>query len=74
MHYSLRTEQPVDVDSWIKDCPTCKPTRMMDIIEIMPLILSNASVVTYRCIACGHADDILIEASDDTSVVNNACK
>lgn len=61
MHYSLRTEQSADVDSWIKDCPVCKPTRMMDIQSIMPLFLSNASVVTYRCIVCGHEDDIFIE-------------
>ncbi len=74
MHYSLRTEESVDVDSWIKDCPTCKPTRMMDIIGIMPMMLTQASVVTYRCIACGHEDDILIEASDGISIVNSECK
>jgi len=44
---------PKDISVWVRHCPKCEPSRVMQIKSIRPALFNGYDLVIYECRQCG---------------------
>ena len=47
------TKPRLDISVWLRHCPKCDPSRVMNIKTIRPAMFGGYDAVIYECRRCG---------------------